>query len=110
MGESAKPVKKRKTPPVPKARTKIPEKSVKKTVVKKVTMKDQGCQTSPGFVKASKAAKKAKIKKQDPSNPEMEEFVKKSVSAAKKATAAQKSPKKTPKKSPVKKANGTENV
>merc|ERR1719273_1649967 len=45
-------------------------------------MRDQGCQTSPGFVKAAKAARK---KKTDPANAEMDEFVKKSVASAKKA-------------------------
>ena len=103
-----KSVKKRKSPvagtskatPVPKPRTKkaamSPEKSVKKTTVtkSKAAMKDQGCQTSPGFVKAVKAARK----KKPVQNVEMDEFVKESISAAKKAV------KKTPvKKTPVKK-------
>ena len=95
-----------KAPPVPKPRTKkaamSPEKSAKKTTVtkSKVNMKDQGCQTSPGFVKAAKAARK----KKPVQNVEMDEFVKESISAAKKAvkktpakkTAAKKSPNKTP--------------
>ena len=112
-----KSVKKRKSPvagtskatPVPKPRTKkpamSPEKSVKKTTVtkSKVNMKDQGCQTSPGFVKAVKAARK----KKPVQNVEMDEFVKESISAAKKAV--KKTPaKKSPKKSPAKKAK-TEN-
>ena len=115
-------VKKRKSPvagtskaaPVPKPRTKkaamSPEKSVKKTTVtkSKVNMKDQGCQTSPGFVKAVKAARK----KKPVQNVEMDEFVKESISAAKKAvkkTPAKRTPaKKSPNKTPAVKAK-TEN-
>jgi len=100
-----KSAKKRKSPAV-KARTKkaaiSPIKSVKKTatVAKKVAMKDQGCQTSPGFVKAAKAARRKKVEP----NVEMDEFVEKAVSTAKKAV--KKSPaKRSPKKSPAKKAN-----
>merc|ERR1712079_23340 len=88
-----KPVKKRKSPAV--------KKTVKKQVAaKKVAMKDQGCQTSPGFVKAAKAARRKNVKKVEPKveNVEMDEFVEKAVSAAKKAV------KKSPKKSPAKKA------
>ena len=116
-----KSVKKRKSPvagtsktPVPKPRTKkaamSPEKSVKKTTVmkSKVNMKDQGCQTSPGFVKAVKAARKKKPLQ----NVEMDEFVKESISAAKKAvkkTPVKKTPaKKSPNKTPAVKAK-TEN-
>ena len=117
-----KSVKKRKSPvagtskatPVPKPRTKkaamSPEKSVKKTTVtkSKVNMKDQGCQTSPGFVKAAKAARK----KKPVQNVEMDEFVKESISAAKKAvkkTPVKKTPaKKSPNKTPAVKAK-TEN-
>ena len=116
-----KSVKKRKSPvagtsktPVPKPRTKkaamSPEKSVKKTTVtkSKALMKDQGCQTSPGFVKAVKAARK----KKPVQNVEMDEFVKESISAAKKAvkkTPVKKTPaKKSPKKTPAVKAK-TEN-
>ena len=117
-----KSVKKRKSPvagtskatPVPKPRTKkaamSPEKSVKKTTVtkSKVNMKDQGCQTSPGFVKAVKAARK----KKPVQNVEMDEFVKESISAAKKAvkkTPVKKTPaKKSPNKTPAVKAK-TEN-
>jgi len=98
------------SPPVAKPRTKkvaamSPETSVKKTTVTKakVAMKDQECQTSPGFVKAVKAARK----KKPVQNVEMDEFVKESISAAKKAV--KKTPaKKSPKKSPAKKAK-TEN-
>jgi len=93
------------SPPVAKPRTKkaamSPETSVKKTTVTKakVAMKDQECQTSPGFVKAVKAARK----KKPVQNVEMDEFVKESISAAKKAV--KKTPaKKSPKKSPAKKA------
>ena len=117
-----KSVKKRKSPvagtskttPVPKPRTKkaamSPEKSVKKTTVtkSKALMKDQGCQTSPGFVKAVKAARK----KKPVQNVEMDEFVKESISAAKKAvkkTPVKKTPaKKSPQKTPAVKAK-TEN-
>ena len=116
-----KSVKKRKSPvagtsktPVPKPRTKkaamSPEKSVKKTTVtkSKALMKDQGCQTSPGFVKAVKAARK----KKPVQNVEMDEFVKESISAAKKAvkkTPVKKTPaKKSPNKTPAVKAK-TEN-
>jgi len=99
-----KPVKKRKSP--------VKKVAVKKTVAKKAVMKDQGCQTSPGFVKAVKAARR---KKGEPEpNVEMDEFVEKAVSTAKKAVkkspAAKRSPKKSlaaktsPKKSPAKKA------
>ena len=101
-------------PPIPKPRTKkaamSPEKSAKKTTVtkSKVNMKDQGCQTSPGFVKAAKAARK----KKPVQNVEMDEFVKESISAAKKAvkkTPAKKTPaKKSPNKIPAVKAK-TEN-
>ena len=107
------------SPPVAKPRTKkatgmllSPEKSVKKTRVTKAKvtiMKDQECQTSPGFVKAVKAARKKKPVLQ---NVEMDEFVKESISSAKKAV--KKTPaKKSPKKSPAKKAkteNGNEAV
>lgn len=59
----------------------------KNTSAKRAQMKDQGCQTSPGFVAAAKAAR-TKAKKAKPGeNPEMEQFAKKAVSAAKKATA-----------------------
>ena len=102
------------SPPVAKPRTKkatgmslSPEKSVKKTRVTKAKvtiMKDQECQTSPGFVKAVKAARKKKPVLQ---NVEMDEFVKESISAAKKVV--KKTPaKKSPKKSPARKAK-TEN-
>ena len=113
--------KKRKSPvagtsktPVPKPRTKkaamSPEQSVKKTTItkSKVNMKDQGCQTSPAFVKAVKAARK----KKPVQNVEMDEFVKESISAAKKAvkkTPVKKTPaKKSPQKTPAVKAK-TEN-
>ena len=102
------------SPPVAKPRTKkaamLPETSVKKTTVtkSKAAMKDQGCQTSPGFVKAAKAARK----KKPVQNVEMDEFVKESISAAKKAvkkTPAKKAPaKKSPIKTPALKAK-TEN-
>merc|ERR1711935_1264523 len=103
------------SPPVAKPRTKktaamLPETSVKKTTVtkSKAAMKDRGCQTSPGFVKAVKAARK----KKPVQNVEMDEFVKESISAAKKAvkkTPAKKTPaKKSPNKTPAVKAK-TEN-
>ena len=72
----------------------------KKTAAKKVAMRDQGCQTSPDFVKAAKAARKKKTDP-DPANAEMDEFVKKSIASAKKAVKKSKSP---AKKSPAKKA------
>ena len=48
-----------------------------------VTSNDVGCQTSPAFVKAAKAAKRAKAS----ASSEMDEFVEKAVSSARKATA-----------------------
>ena len=53
--------------------------------VSKVVMKDAGCQTSPAFVKAAKAAKRAKSKLATAENPEMDQFAKKAVKAASKA-------------------------
>ena len=53
--------------------------------VRKVAMKDAGCQTSPAFVKAAKAAKRAKSKLATAENPEMDQFAKKAVKAASKA-------------------------
>lgn len=75
----------------------------KNPAVKRAIMKDQGCQTSPGFVAAAKAARqKSKRSKTTTTgeNPEMDKFAKKAMSAAKKATAAKKSvsPKKATKK------------
>ena len=67
----------------------------KKTATKKVAMRDQGCQTSPAFVKAAKASRK---KKTDPANAEMDEFVKKSVASAKKAVKKSQSAKTSPAK------------
>lgn len=57
---------------------------VKKSVAKraKVAMKDQGCQTSPAFVKAARAAK-AKLRAR---NPEMDDFAKMAIKSAKTAT------------------------
>merc|ERR1719273_2518390 len=49
-------------------------------------MRDQGCQTSPDFVKAAKAARKKKTDP-DPANAEMDEFVKKSIAPAKTSPA-----------------------
>merc|ERR1739838_608062 len=97
-----KPVKKRKSP-VKKAvkKTESPvKKAAKKTVVKKAAMKDQGCQTSPAFVKAAKAARRKKVEP----NVEMDEFVEKAVSTAKKAVKKSPAAKRSPKKSPAKKA------
>merc|ERR1739838_512518 len=81
-----KPVKKRKSPV---------KKAAKKTVVKKAAMKDQGCQTSPAFVKAAKAARRKKVEP----NVEMDEFVEKAVSTAKKAVKKSPAAKRSPKKS-----------
>ena len=53
--------------------------------VRKVATKDAGCQTSPAFVKAAKAAKRAKSKLATAENPEMDQFAKKAVKAASKA-------------------------
>ena len=65
-----------------------PAKKTKKSPLKKVrkvAMKDAGCQTSPAFVKAAKAAKRAKSKLATAENPEMDQFAKKAVKAASKA-------------------------
>ena len=68
------------TTPVAKKTKKSPLKKVRK-----VAMKDAGCQTSPAFVKAAKAAKRAKSKLATAENPEMDQFAKKAVKAASKA-------------------------
>ena len=67
--------------PAAKKTKKSPLKKVRK---EQVAMKDAGCQTSPAFVKAAKAAKRAKSKLAD--NPEMDEFANKAMKAAAKAT------------------------
>jgi len=63
------------------------KKSPLKKVSKVVAMKDAGCQTSPAFVKAAKAARAAKTKSKlaTAENPEMDQFAKKAVKAASKA-------------------------
>ena len=73
-----------KTPASKKTKKSSPKKSPLKQV-RKVAMKDQGCQTSPAFVKAAKAAKRAG-KSKLAENPEMEKFAKKAIKAAEKAT------------------------
>merc|ERR1712029_692052 len=65
-----------------------PAKKTKKSPLKKVrkvATKDAGCQTSPAFVKAAKAAKRAKSKLATAENPEMDQFAKKAIKAASKA-------------------------
>merc|ERR1712226_144010 len=65
----------------------------KKTVTNKAVMKDQGCQTSPAFVKAADKAKKqrkalsAKASSATANNPEMEEFAEMAINSAKKVSA-----------------------
>lgn len=72
------------------------EEEVKKTAkaVKKLKVEDKGCQTSPGFVRQARAAKKAS----KANNPEMEEFVSKAMKAAVDASAGKR---KSPRSSAV---------
>lgn len=77
--------------PVKRRRSPVKKESKSKPTAKRVAlMKDSSSQTSPAFVKAASAARRAAK-----NNPEMEEFVKKAKTSAKKATAAA-SPKKAP--------------
>ena len=73
-----------------KSKSKTP--AAKKSVTNKVVMKDQGCQTSPAFVKAADKAKKqrkalsAKASSlATANNPEMEEFAEMAINSAKTA-------------------------
>ena len=65
----------------------------KASIANKVVMKDQGCQTSPAFVKAAKKQRKALSSKATSAavvganNPEMEEFAEMAINAAKKVSA-----------------------
>ena len=67
----------------------------KASIANKVVMKDQGCQTSPAFVKAADKAKKqrkalsAKASSlATANNPEMEEFAEMAINSAKKVSSA----------------------
>jgi len=74
-----------------KSKSKTP--AAKNAVTNKVVMKDQGCQTSPAFVKAAKKQRKALSSKATSAavaganNPEMEEFAEMAINAAKKVSA-----------------------
>lgn len=82
-----------------KSKSKTPAKKIsvkspaKKTITNKAVMKDQGCQTSPAFVKAADKAKKqrkalsAKASSATANNPEMEEFAEMAINSAKKVSA-----------------------
>ena len=76
-----------------KSKSKTP--AAKNAVTNKVVMKDQGCQTSPAFVKAADKAKKqrkalsAKASSlATANNPEMEEFAEMAINSAKKVSSA----------------------